>query len=645
MRCSEKDHSGTRRSLQTRILTLSLHKLLALACGGTDMAQQSSHSSRPFETNPLECRADFQQAVRDLFDPLRAHWSDGRARILPARSRSSYAERGAALEGFARPLWGVSTLAAGGGSFDHWPAYRRGLRHGTDPTHEEYWGEMTDYSQKAVEASVIGAALAFAPEQLWDPLDTESKHRVATWITQINDVEIPDNNWEFFRVLANVGLDAVGAQSSSSAIETGLERIEAHYEGAGWYDETEYYTPWVYHLYGLLYARFADDTTGRAGVFRQRAGEFASQFAEWFTTSGAGIPYGRSLTYRFAQSAFWGALAVGGVEPDQMGRSWAEVRGLWQRNLQWWATQPILSDGGVLTVGYAYPSLRVMDSYNGPGAPYWGMSTFLPLALEKSHPFWRADPAPHPSNPTQPSVQSAPGPKMTICGEQNGEHVVALTAGTGYPDEKYRKFAYSTAAGFHVTAGAGSIETRSPDNTLLLSDDGQDVRHRRDTEASRVEDGVPYSRYSPWDDVTVETWLVPTAPGHARIHRLDTDRALQTVEGGFPLGVTQDDDPAAFDRDASDSTATARYPTGCTQIDAGDGRTAEFTRPEPNTNLLHPRTIVPALHGEFDAGTHWLTASVFCSTEKTGAPPTVAFDTDDHSVSVRTESGVFRTEQ
>lgn len=34
------------------------------------------------------------------------------------------------------------------------------------------------------------------------------------------------------------------------------------------------------------------------------------------------------------------------------------------------------------------------EGYNAPGSPYWGLKTFLLLAVAETHPFWRAEPEP-----------------------------------------------------------------------------------------------------------------------------------------------------------------------------------------------------------------------------------------------------------
>ncbi len=73
---------------------------------------------------------------------------------------------------------------------------------------------------------------------------------------------------------------------------------------------------------------------------------------------------------------------------------------------------------------------------------------------------------------------------------------------------------------------------RAPTTALLaLSDDG---RHWRCCEVPSAE-GDLHLRWSPWDDVEIETWLVPRPPGHLRIHRIVSARRLFTAEGGFAL--------------------------------------------------------------------------------------------------------------
>lgn len=70
--------------------------------------------------------------------------------------------------------------------------------------------------------------------------------------------------------------------------------------------QKDYYIPWAIQYYGLLYSKFAADTDPRrSALYRERATLFARQFVYWFDANGAALPFGRSLTYRFAQNSFW----------------------------------------------------------------------------------------------------------------------------------------------------------------------------------------------------------------------------------------------------------------------------------------------------------------------------------------------------
>jgi len=142
--------------------------------------------------------------------------------------------------------------------------------------------------------------------------------------------------------------------------------------------QKDYYIPWAIQYYGLLYSKFAADTDPqRAALYRQRAQLFAQQFVYWFDANGTALPFGRSLTYRFAQNSFWAACIWAELEPLPL----PVMKGLIVRNFQWWLNQKMFDRDGILTIGYCYPQMYMAERYNAPGSPYWGMKSFLLLAL------------------------------------------------------------------------------------------------------------------------------------------------------------------------------------------------------------------------------------------------------------------------
>ncbi|MCH2623683.1 MAG: DUF2264 domain-containing protein, partial [Acidimicrobiales bacterium] len=322
--------------------------------------------ANPMAGNPFASKADAQQAVRDLVEPVLPHMSPGGARVRLGSGAALFPRRVAELEGYARPLYGIVPLVVGGGHFDHWDRWCEGLVAGTDPDGGEYWGACTgDTDQRMVEMAAVGFAIAFTPEHFWDPLGDGAKERVLAWLDGIDEFEPAANNWQFFRLLVHVGRERIGAPGDPAAAQRSVERIEEYHVSDGWYRDgvlgnVDWYLPFAFHTYGLVLHASGLGDREAAGRYLERARVFGPEFCHWFGPDGAGIPYGRSMTYRFAQSSLWGAYALADVE----GVPWDEARGHWARHLRWWADRPISDRDGVLSIGYGYDNRRLAEGYN-----------------------------------------------------------------------------------------------------------------------------------------------------------------------------------------------------------------------------------------------------------------------------------------
>ena len=173
---------------------------------------------------------------------------------------------------------------------------------------------------------------AFCPEQSWELLSPAARNRLVHWLHGIFEHDPNPNNWQFFRVLVALGLERVGAAFDRSKVAASLDLLDSYRVGRHWYADgalanVDYYVPFAFHTYGLMYAAANDLGLGddvRAAAYRERAATFASEAQHWFAPDGAAVPFGRSLTYRFAMSSFWGALAWADVESDL---AWGAVRG------------------------------------------------------------------------------------------------------------------------------------------------------------------------------------------------------------------------------------------------------------------------------------------------------------------------------
>ncbi|NUR48692.1 MAG: DUF2264 domain-containing protein [Hamadaea sp.] len=524
----------------------------------------------------------------------------------------------------ARPLWGLAAAAAGGLRADaQWDELRGSLTAAVDPAHPWYIGPPPDLDQRIVESAAVGYALAVAPHEVWDPLTGPQRDHLRDWLSAAANATPVDNNWHFFPVLAATGLRAVGVPVDEARVTAHLDRLEEFAVADGWYADgpglpgrsapRDYYVPFGFHFYGLLLASLGAVDAGRAARFRARAVEFAQQFQHWFADDGAGVPFGRSLGYRFAQGSFWPLLAAA----DVPALPWDRVRGLAERHLDWWWRQPAAAEDGGLTVGYAYPNTGVVEQYLAGGSPYWGTKFFAGLAAPAGHPFWTATPA----TPAPASVSVQPAPTMVLAKDAagdvvtlNGQHAPLWNARGGAA--KYAKFAYSTLAGISVPTGGADLEDSALDSALGLSDDGVHWRTRSTGESS-LDGSAVVIRWEPYADVVVETRLSFDGDAHLREHRIVTGRTLYVAEGGFCVPWLPSSTSSAGDGIAA---ADGGGIAGAIRSD-DPGRVGEIVHPMPGSHLYFPRTVLPTLRSELAPGEHVLRCRVTVGRSKPHSEP------------------------
>ncbi|QQO10848.1 DUF2264 domain-containing protein [Breznakiella homolactica] len=570
----------------------------------------------PIRQNPLKTRDDLRQSLVDLLEPLNRHVSGGGYDL--GRTAAHYSPRVALMEGWSRTLWGIAPFIAGGGDYPNIDEVMAILTKGLDENDPGWWGVPPDRDQRLVEMAAIALSLMIAQETFWDSLKPDQRKTLARWLGLIQERELPANNWHFFRVLVCTALRRLGLPVNEKAERESFDLIESCYRGDGWYidgsnGEYDWYNPFAFHFYGLIYATInGGRDPQRAERYTERARLFAPRFITWFRDDGSVVPYGRSLIYRFAAVSFFSACAFAGLEVFP----WGVMKGLVLRHFRWWFSRPILDAGGILSVGYAYPNLIMADQYNSPGSPYWALKSYLVLALPDGHPFWAAEEQPLPAD--LPEVSADPVPGFLV--SRSDEDVQLLVPGR-YPvyevvqaAAKYGKFAYSARFGFCVSHGSYDLEKTGCDSTLLFSEGDNYWRERRAVRDQTSGPNWTRSLWSPWPDVTVATTLVALGAWHVRIHKIESSRTLDAVEGGFSVPLYCGREPAVPPETRADTSreALVSFAWGASRIaalEAGSNRTGTLVEPSPNLNLLEPSGIIPVLKGKVKPGiTIWVTA-------------------------------------
>ncbi len=573
--------------------------------------------------NPLRDRQQVKTLLSELLSAVTPYTEDGKSGIDLGNTTTHYGKQIAKMEALSRMLWGIFPLLASGEECDNLSFYLTAIRNGTHPEHGEYWGDIWDFDQRCVEMAAFGVGLALLDKRLLAWFSPQEQRNLIAWLNQGTRATIPNNNWNYFPIMVQMGCKQAGLPWDRAAVEERFALMEAYYLGDGWYSDgpgrpRDYYISMAFHYYGLLYAtHMADVDAERCATLRSRAQRFAQDFITLFSADGSAVPFGRSLTYRFAEAAFWSAAAFSGLEVYSPG----VVKGLILRHLRHWLKQPIFDRDGVLSIGYHTPNLVMAEDYNAPGSPYWACKLFLVLALPEDHAFWQAEELPLPQRENPHSIPHA---NQILLHDARQQHVVMLTSGQlelnnfVNTEAKYTKFAYSSQFGFTLDRGRYGLNHAACDSMLVLSEQDGYYRGRRGCEETRIGQDAIYSRWLAWHDVEVKTWLIPCADGHLRLHQVTTARTLDAVEGGFAVIHNRQTQVELNPKRTSCRVIACNGSSLMASIGDDAPREAATVVTPPNSSIMFAETAaIPVLKITLQPGSHWLMSAVFASANAT----------------------------
>lgn len=560
------------------------------------------------QENRFESYQDVAEGLCNILDGVRPFFEEKFGYLDLGTHGSVYDKNVRDIEAFLRPLWGLGPYLTQNDS-SLLDMYLKGIVIGTDPNHPNYWGDIHDFDQRIVEMASLSTFLILNKEKSWDCLSKQEQENLHSWLMQVNQCQIPRNNWHFFRVLVNCAMASCDMPFSQEMIDQDLSVIDSFYLGDGWYcdgveSQIDYYVSFAIHYYSLLYCKFVPEDKSRVALFKERAKIFAQTFKYWFSSSGAAVPFGRSLTYRFAQVSFFSALVFADVEA----LPWGEIKGLISRHLRHWMQQDIFTPEGLLSVGYYYQNLIFAEGYNAPGSPYWALKTFLLLAVPKDHPYWQATAT---SLTLEKDMLAHPVSKNFYQHNEDASHALMFPAGQfinyqSHASSKYSKFVYSTVFGNSVPKSNYWYYEGNFDNCLALSEDDHYFRTKELDDHYEIHLNRIIHVWHPWKDVRIKTTIVPLEGAHIRIHEVQSERELYLYDGGFS---TPQDSDAQIEQNSTFSAI--RNSIGYSKIENIVGyEQCEVTRTEPNTNLLYSATLLPYVKTRKKPGSYLLISLV-----------------------------------
>ncbi|MFG2722239.1 DUF2264 domain-containing protein [Streptomyces sp. NPDC048416] len=417
-------------------------------------------------------REHWERSADQLLLAVRPFASPGKGLInLPGARPSRSGPRSDGLEGYARSWLLAAFRVAGDRGADphgHLERYAEGLVSGTRhplPTGEpgsaspDAWPLTTHVPQAIVESASVALGLRLTRPWLWDGLDDGARQRAVDWLLPALGPSPVDNNWWLFGLTVAGFLQDVGIETDRAAatIDRALERIDRWYLGDGWYSDGpnrsfDHYNAWALHFYPVLHAHLSDDAELLAR-YGPRLHAQLDAHSRLFGSDGAPMPYGRSLTYRFAAAAAPWLGTLTGHTPLTPGATRRLASGTLKHFLDRPAGSGATDEAGLLTLGWHGPYPPVIQHYSGPASPYWAAKGYLGLLLPPEHPAWTAVEEPLPAE-TQDATLPL-GPTGLLIQSTAADGVVRLhnhgsnnhvDGGTG-DDPCYSRFAYSTRTG------------------------------------------------------------------------------------------------------------------------------------------------------------------------------------------------------
>lgn len=506
------------------------------------------------------------------------------------------------IEAFSRILYGMVPIIINECNNEYLELIKNIILEGTDVKSDNYWGVIKESDQRQVETVPILLALFLTKVDLFDKLSYEEQKQISNWFLQVNNLNIPKNNWIFFRILVNFLLRKLGMEYDEKSIYKGFEIVDQMYIGNGWYSDgangnIDLYNPFAIHFYSLLYAKYSDDEE-RSRIIIERSQLFAKNYIYWFANDGSCIPYGRSLVYRFAQVSFWSAMALNNVHVYGVG----VTKGIIFRNLEYWLKKEIFDNGGVLNLGYCYQNQYLTEDYNASCSVLWALKVFVILLINDGDEFWEIAPVEMPKLLPRFVDKYA---DMTICRSLDEEFVVLFpnrnaNCQWNQCDKKYLKFFYSNKFGFNIGRENNGIENYGADSSLLFTEDNQVFYFRNTLNEYKNTGEYQYSKWVSGSIATVKTYVIPQLPSHIRVHKIKIHRSCYMYETGSAIGIMKDTNLAIKQLDEYLSISNG---TEYTSIESlyGNG-TARVVKSAVNTNIIYPHSYIPALEWKLVPG-------------------------------------------
>ena len=254
-------------------------------------------------------------------------------------------------------------------------------------------------SQPLVDAAFFAEGLLRAPNQLWKPLDEQTKQHVFNALRSSRVIKPGNNNWVLFSSTVEAALLSYSGDYNKAKVDTAVVKLMSWYKGDGAYGDGadfhwDYYNSFVMHpmLLETLDALVKHDPQSpHAKMYDEelrRAQRYAAVQERMISPEGTYPPVGRSLAYRYGNFHLLSKIALMHALPKELEPQ--QVRAALYTVIKKQTEAPGTFDkNGWLQIGLYGHQPGIGEAYISTGSLYLCSEAFLILGLPPSDPLWQ----------------------------------------------------------------------------------------------------------------------------------------------------------------------------------------------------------------------------------------------------------------
>lgn len=304
-----------------------------------------------------------------------------------------------------------------------------------------------DRYQMTCEFGGLCTILLQYPDVLWSLFLRAEQDQIAAHISDWAHGRTTSHNWRYFNVMMLTFLKTRDYPIDDDLLNDHLDFLMASYGGDGWFLDAhfDFYSVWVFHLYGLIWSRAWGDKNDpeRVKVIEKQFAELMKTYPLFFGRDGKMLMWGRSICYRFGATCAFPLTELAQTQTMDVG--WA--RRIVSGALVDFTTRPEFWQNGVPSLGFYGHFEPCLQNYSCAASPFWMFLPFVALSLPADSPFWTNVEIDGDWDEIGQGSETRvlPGPGFAITAHGISGAAELRAAKVHAPDASYSRLCYNTA--------------------------------------------------------------------------------------------------------------------------------------------------------------------------------------------------------